>query len=136
VCHILHRFLPLYLPAIALRMHILTYLLLLVFFSLEETFVYSGYNILPSTIMLKGMARRTDAHMMSEGEGNYGPLGVLDWIHDTTLGKDVVDDLKMEMEKHHVDEKASNAIDGAGDAAGGLAGKLRAKATGNGRRRK
>jgi hypothetical protein len=81
-------------------------------------------------------ARRTDAHMMSEGEGNYGPLGVLDWIHDTTLGKDVVDDLKMEMEKHHVDEKASNAIDGAGDAAGGLAGKLRAKATGNGRRRK
>jgi hypothetical protein len=112
-------------------MHILTYLLLTVLFSLEETFVYSGYNILPSTIMLRGMARRTDAHMMSEGEGNFGPLGVLDWFHDTTLGKDVVDDLKLEMEKHGVEEKAGNAIDGAG----GLASKLSGKA-GKGRRRK
>ncbi|KAH7068854.1 hypothetical protein BKA63DRAFT_569725 [Paraphoma chrysanthemicola] len=135
ICHILHRFLPLYLPAIALRMHILTYLALIVFFSLEETFVYSGYNILPSTIMLRGMAKRTDLHMMSEGEGNYGPLGVLDWVHDTTLGKDVMEDLKAEMEKHHVEEKASNAIDGVGDAASGLAGKLKAK-VGKGRRRK
>ena len=116
-------------------MHILTYLFLIVIFSLEETFVYSGYNILPSTIMLRGMARRTDAHMMSEGEGNFGPFGVLDWVHDTTLGKDVVDDLKSEMEKHHVEEKAGNAIDGVGNAAGGLAGKLRAKA-GKGRRKK
>ncbi|OAL04163.1 hypothetical protein IQ06DRAFT_270689 [Phaeosphaeriaceae sp. SRC1lsM3a] len=135
-CHLLHRFLPLYLPAIALRMHILTYVFLIVLFSLEETFVYSGYNILPSTIMLRGMARRTDAHMMSEGDGNFGPLGVLDWVHDTTLGKDVVDDLKAEMEKHHVEEKAGNAIDGASNAAGGLAEKLKGKAAGKGRRRK
>jgi hypothetical protein len=116
-------------------MHILTYLVLIVLFSLEETFVYSGYNILPSTIMLRGMARRTDAHMMSEGEGNFGPFGILDWVHDTTLGKDVVDDLKLEMEKHGVEEKAGNAIEGAGGAASGLAGKLRGKA-GKGRRRK
>lgn len=109
-------------------MHILTYLFLVVLFSLEETFVYSGYNILPSTIMLKGMARRTDAHMMSEGEGNFGPFGALDWVHDTTLGRDVVDDLKMEMEKHGVDEKAGNAMNSAAD-------KLREKA-GKGRRRK
>jgi hypothetical protein len=136
ICHLLHRFLPLYLPAITLRMHILTYLFLVVLFSLEETFVYSGYSILPSTIMLKGMARRTDAHMMSEGDGNFGPLGVLDWIHDTTLGKDVVDDLKAEMEKHHVEEKAGHAIEGAGDAASGLAGRLRGKASGKGRKRK
>lgn len=128
VCHLLHRFIPLYLPAIALRMHILTYLFLIVLFSLEEVFVYSGYSILPSTIMLRGMARRTDAHMMSEGDGNYGPLGVLDWVHDTTLGKDIVDDLKAEMEKHHVEEKAGRAIDGAGDAASGFAGKLKARA--------
>jgi hypothetical protein len=117
-------------------MHILTYLVLIVLFSLEETFVYSGYSILPSTIMLRGMARRTDTHMMSEGEGNFGPFGVLDWVHDTTIGKDVVEDLKAEMEKHHVDEKASNAIDGAGEAASGFASKLRGKASGKGRRRK
>jgi hypothetical protein len=127
VCHALHRFLPLYLPAVALRMHILTYLLLIAFFSLEETFVYSGYNILPSTIMLRGMARRTDAHMLTEGDGNFGSLGVLDWCHGTTLGKDVVDDLKAEMEKHDVKERSGKAIDGAGNAAGNLADRFRAK---------
>lgn len=128
VCHILHRFVPLYLPAIALRMHILTYLILVAIFSLEETFVYSGYNVLPSTIMLRGMARRCDAHMLSEGEGNFGCLGVLDWCHGTTLGKDVMDDMKAEMEKHNVEDKAGRAIDGAGSAASGLAGKLGARA--------
>ncbi|KAF1994445.1 hypothetical protein P154DRAFT_527080, partial [Amniculicola lignicola CBS 123094] len=92
--HILHRFLPLYLPAILFRFHILTYLLLLALTSLEDTFVYSGYSILPSTIMLRGMARRCDAHMMTAGEGNYGPLGVLDWVNGTTVGGDVVDDFK------------------------------------------
>ncbi|OAL54428.1 hypothetical protein IQ07DRAFT_268413 [Pyrenochaeta sp. DS3sAY3a] len=127
VCHLVHRFLPLYIPAILLRMHILTYLVLIAIFSLEETFVYSGYNVLPSTIMLKGMARRCDAHMMSEGEGNYGSLGVLDWCHGTTLGRDVTDDLKAEMEKHHVEEKAGRAIDSAGDVANGLAGKLKGR---------
>ncbi|KAL6710061.1 hypothetical protein ACN47E_009852 [Coniothyrium glycines] len=126
-CHLLHRFLPLYLPAIALRMHILTYLILLAMYSLEETFVYSGYNVLPSTIMLRGMARRCDAHMLSEGDGNFGCLGVLDWCHGTTLGKDVVDDLKAEMQKHHVEDKAGRAIDGASDAANGLANRLSAK---------
>ena len=77
----------------------MTYLLLLGFFSLEEVFTYSGYNVLPSTIMLKGMARRVDAHMMSEGKGNYGPLGVMDWFHSTTVGADVMDDLQEEIEK-------------------------------------
>ncbi|KAF2631178.1 hypothetical protein BU25DRAFT_407713 [Macroventuria anomochaeta] len=135
VCHILHRWLPLYLPAVALRMHILTYLLLVAFFSLEETFVYSGYNVLPSTIMIRGMARRTDAHMLSEGNGNYGSIGVLDWCHGTTLGKDVMEDLKAEMEKHDVEEKTGRAIDGAGEAAGGLANKFRSKVRkGRGRR--
>jgi hypothetical protein len=128
VCHALHRWLPLYLPAIALRMHILTYLLLVAFFSLEETFVYSGYNVLPSTIMIRGMARRTDAHMLSEGDGNYGSVGILDWCHGTTLGKDVMEDLKAEMEKHDVEEKTGRAIDGAGDAASGLADKIKSKA--------
>ncbi|KAF3045734.1 hypothetical protein E8E11_007749 [Didymella keratinophila] len=135
VCHALHRWLPLYLPAVALRMHILTYLLLVAFFSLEETFVYSGYNVLPSTIMIRGMARRTDAHMLSEGDGNYGSVGILDWCHGTTLGKDVMEDLKAEMEKHDVEEKTGRAIDGAGDAASGLADKIKSK-TRKGRGRK
>lgn len=128
ICYLIHRFLPLYLPAVALRFHIMTYLLLLALFSLEEVFTYSGSNILPSTIMLKGMARRVDAHMMSQGKGNFGPLGVLDWVNGTTLGADVMDDLQEEMEKHNVQERTGRAIDEAGNAANGVAGKLKSRA--------
>jgi hypothetical protein len=106
----------------------MTYLVLLAVFSLEEVFTYSGYNILPSTIMLKGMARRVDAHMISEGKGNYGPLGVLDWVNGTTLGVDVMDDLQEEMRKHNVQERTGKAIDGAENTANGMAGKLKARA--------
>lgn len=103
----------------------MTYLLLLALFSLEEVFTYSGYDVLPSTIMLRGMARRTDAHMMAEGKGNYGAVGVLDWALGTSLGADVMDDVRAEMEKHDVQERAGKAIDGAGDAANGLSSKLK-----------
>jgi hypothetical protein len=106
----------------------MTYLLLLALFSLEELFTYSGYNVLPSTIMLRGMARRCDAHMMSEGDGNFGPVGVLDWAHGTTLGGDVVHDLKAEMEKHHVEERSGKAVEQAGDAASGMGEKLKRRA--------
>lgn len=78
--------------------------------------------------MLRGMARRVDAHMMSEGEGNFGPLGVLDWVHGTTLGADVMDDLRAEADKHNVQDRTAHAIDEAGDKAGGLAGKFKSRA--------
>lgn len=106
----------------------MTYALLLSAFSLEELFTYSGYNVLPSTIMLRGMARRVDAHMMTQGSGNFGPLGVLDWVHGTALGADVVDDLREEMEKHDVQERAGKAMDAAGDKANGVAGNLKNRA--------
>jgi len=64
--------------------------------------------------MLRGMARRTDAHMMSVGKGNYAPVGVLDWCHGTTVGADVMDDVMDEMEKHDVQERAGRAMDGIG----------------------
>ncbi|OCK77541.1 hypothetical protein K432DRAFT_303978 [Lepidopterella palustris CBS 459.81] len=114
ICYLIHRFLPLYIPAIIFRFHIMTYLILLSLFSLEEVFTYSGYSVLPSTIMLRGMARRTDVHMMSQGKGNYDPAGVLDWVHGTTLGNDVLDDVRDEMEKHNVQDKAGNALDSVG----------------------
>lgn len=81
--------------------------------------------------MLRGMARRVDAHMMSQGDGNFGPLGVLDWIHGTTLGADVVDDLRAEMDKHDVQDRAAHAIDEAGDKASGLAGRFKSRARKN-----
>ncbi|KAJ4352362.1 uncharacterized protein N0V89_007710 [Didymosphaeria variabile] len=116
--YLLHRFLPLYVPAIVFRFHLTTYLIMIALTSLEELFTYSGYNVLPSTIMLKGMARRVDAHMATQGKGNYGPLGVLDWVNGTTLGgRDIADDLGDEMDKHQVEERAT-----------GMADKLKAKA--------
>jgi sterol desaturase/sphingolipid hydroxylase (fatty acid hydroxylase superfamily) len=115
--YLLLRVLPLYVPAVAFRFHLTTYLIMIAVTSLEELFTYSGYSVLPSTIMLKGMARRVDAHMQSRGDGNYGPLGVLDWVNGTTLGgRDVTDDLGDEVEKHHVEDRAN-----------GMANKLRSK---------
>jgi uncharacterized protein YjbJ (UPF0337 family) len=65
--------------------------------------------------------------MMTQGDGNYGPLGVLDWVNGTTVGSHVMDDLQEEMEKHHVQERAGSAVDDAGDAANGMAGKLKSR---------
>jgi len=116
VCYLLHKFLPIYLPAIIFRFHIMAYILLLSIFSLEEVFTHSGYNVLPSTIMLRGMARRTDAHFMTQGKGNFAPLGVLDWTHSTTIGADVMDDVHEEMEKHDVQQRTGQAAKNAGGA--------------------
>lgn len=101
-----------------MRFHLTTYLLIIAFTSLEELFTYSGYSVLPSAIMLKGMARRVDAHMASQGEGNFGPLGALDWAHGTALaGRNIVDDVGSEMDKHDVQDRAT-----------GLASRFKSKA--------
>lgn len=103
-------------------MHMLTYLLFLAIISLEEAFAWSGYNVLPSKIMLAGMARRNEAHLMKSGRGNYGPFGVMDWVHGTTLGgNDVMDDVQREARKRNVRGRARDVADRAGDVIGDLA---------------
>lgn len=73
------------------------------------------------------MARRADNHLLSGGKGNFGPWGVLDWVHGTTVGKDVVDDVRKECDKHDVQGRAS----GLGDAAGGMLEDVRDRFGGN-----
>ena len=73
--------------------------------SLEETFVYSGYNILPSGFILGGIARRTDIHFLTEGKGNYSN-GILDWVGSTSLGQDFIEDIGDEAEAHDWEGKA------------------------------
>ena len=90
--YILTTFLPIYLPSILFRIHILTYLLILSLTSLESAFTYAGYTTLP--IMVNSMARRRDAHMKTGGKGNFAPLGVMDWICGTSIGENVVGDAK------------------------------------------
>lgn len=87
------------------RFHMLTYLLYLVVITLEETFAYSGYSVMPTSFFLGGIARRTDLHLMSGGEGNYGPWGVLDWIFGTTVGENIHDDVLEDIEEYEIDEK-------------------------------
>ncbi|GAB7365508.1 hypothetical protein MBLNU230_g6581t1 [Neophaeotheca triangularis] len=122
--HLLATFLPLYLPAALFRFHVLTYHLLLAITSLEDLFLYSGYAVLPSSIVVAGMARRTDGHFATSASskadaGNFGHWGVLDFVCGTgcpgEAGQDVVEDVKEEGRKHDVKERAGDAIDGAVD---------------------
>ncbi|TKA68939.1 hypothetical protein B0A49_05346 [Cryomyces minteri] len=113
ICYVLSLWVPTYAPALLFRFHVLKYHLFTALVSLEEALVYSGYSVLPSTIVLSGMARRTDAHFTSKGSGNFGVWGLLDWLSGTTVagGKDVIDDVGDEMEKHGVARRASDAIE-------------------------
>jgi len=106
--YILFRFLPTYLPAVLFRTHLLTYLLLLAVISLEETLTLSGYSTVPG-IMLGGIARRQDLHSQGRGKGNFAPWGLLDWVHGTSAGPDLIDDARDEAEKHNVKERGNKA---------------------------
>ncbi|KFY39973.1 hypothetical protein V494_03730, partial [Pseudogymnoascus sp. VKM F-4513 (FW-928)] len=103
--YVLHHFLPVYLPTLLLRPHIITHIFILSLTTLEETLACSGYSTLPG-IMLGGIARRQDRHMQSRGKGNFAPWGFMDWVHGTSVGGDFVEDVKDEAEKHQVKERA------------------------------
>ena len=90
------------------RTHLLTHLLILSIITLEETVTLSGYTTVPG-IILGGVTRRQDLHSQGHGKGNFAPWGLLDWIHSTSLGPDVIEDVKDEAEKHHVKERSGKA---------------------------
>lgn len=49
-------------------------------------------------------------HLLSDGEGNFGPWGILDWVCGTTVGESVEDDIRGELEEHEIEEKVRKAI--------------------------
>ncbi|KAK3687952.1 hypothetical protein B0T22DRAFT_141414 [Podospora appendiculata] len=113
---LLHRFLPLYLPALALHdnLHILTFLLYVGLATVEETLAMSGYTIVPGIIM-GGITRRSAVHY-AKPVGNFGCWGVLDWVHGTSLGgKDVMADIQDEAEKHNVKGRSAKRLDQGGN---------------------
>ena len=137
--YLLHRFLPLYLPALVLRaahyhrrqqlqqqqLHLLTFLLYAALATLEETLTLSGYSVVPG-VLLGGMARRAAVHFRAAGGragggrvGNFGGWGVLDWVHGTSLGGDVMADLRGEAERHRVQERGARKAREVGDAVRG-----------------
>lgn len=108
IAYLIHVFLPMYIPAAVLRMHLLTYHMYLVVVSLEEATAYSGYNVLPSAFILGGIARRQERHLMGQGEGNYGCLGLIDFLMGTSLGSDLLDDVVDEAEDTQAGKKAKS----------------------------
>jgi len=119
VCYLLSHWIPSFVPSYLFRFHVLTWHLFTALISLEELFIYSGYAVLPSSIVLAGMARRTDAHFATahaNGEAcNFGHWGVLDLIFGTNC-KDtasVMEDLQDEADKHRIEQRAVKAAQGA-----------------------
>ncbi|KAE9981898.1 hypothetical protein EG328_011354 [Venturia inaequalis] len=130
ICYLIHHWVPLYLPAIALRVHILPFLLALSIATLADTVSYSGYStaLLPSGIILPGMAHRVEGHFLSKGEGNFSSFGLVDWVGGTGVGSDLLDDMKAEWAKRDGSGKLLEAGDNAGNLIGGVGEKMRGKA--------
>ena len=59
--------------------------------------------------MLGGIARRQDLHSEGHGRGNFAPWGLMDWVHGTSIGGDVMEDIGDEAEKHQVKERSGKA---------------------------
>lgn len=93
------------------RFHMLTYLLYLTTISIEETFAYSGYTVMPTSFFLGGIARRTDMHLLRGAEGNFGPWGIIDWALGTAVGETIADDIEAELEERQIEDSIRKAID-------------------------
>ncbi|KAL7627851.1 hypothetical protein AAE478_002046 [Parahypoxylon ruwenzoriense] len=111
---LLNRTVPVYLPAMIIQPHLLTYFLFTILTTLEEMLSMSSYSIVPGVVM-GGIARRTAAHYASGGRGNFGALGLLDWAGGTSVGKDVIQDVHEEAEKHQVKERGQKTMSDTGN---------------------
>lgn len=119
---LLLRFVPIYLPALLVRPHLLVYFLFVGLVTFEDTITMSGYTIVPGIIM-GGIARRNAAHYgaghCGSDSGNYGAWGVLDWVGGTGIGgRDLRDDVRDEAAKHRVRERGEKEVGGALEAVG------------------
>ena len=107
---LLYRLVPLYLPALLLRPHILTYFLIVALCTIEETLSMSGYTVVPGIIM-SGIVQRSSMHYKGQGTSNFGTYGLIDWAHGTGRGRQVLDDVAREADKHHVKDKLTIKAD-------------------------
>lgn len=119
IAYLARVWVPTIVPAYLFRFHVLTWHIFLIITSLEELFIHSGYAVLPSSILLAGMARRTDAHFdsasTSGAAGNFGTLGVLDFAFGTTCKEedDILDDIRTEADKHRLQDRIDAAVQAA-----------------------
>lgn len=134
---LLHRFAPVYLPALAVRPHLLVYFLFVALTALEDAVTMSGYTVVPGFVM-GGIARRSAAHYgaghCGADSGNYGAWGLLDWVGGTSMGGEgggnLGEDVRDEARQHRVKERGQNAVQNGIDGI-----RSRGKGRGKGRRR-
>lgn len=113
IAYLVRVWFPTYLPAVIFRFHLLTYFAFLSLISLEELFVHSGYAMLPTGLILGGIARRNERHIMAADghEGNYGAYGLIDLLAGTNLGdNDLFDDVREEAEKRDIETRSKAKI--------------------------
>ena len=84
--------------------------------SLEETFVHSGYNVLPSGFILGGMARRQERHLMGDGDGNFSCLGVTDFVMGTSIQEEGEEEESAGEKKPRANSRNGTAAKGKGKA--------------------
>lgn len=53
--------------------------------------------MLPSALILGGIARRQEQHLSGDGRGNYGCFGLADLVVGTSLDDDLLDDIQEEV---------------------------------------
>lgn len=83
-------------------------------------------------ILLGGVARRTELHVISDGDGNYGAWGILDWLGGSTVGETVEEDIREELDQHDVDEKIRKMVeDSRQKISGATRGKTRRRVNNN-----
>ncbi|KAL4976363.1 hypothetical protein BDW66DRAFT_159741 [Aspergillus desertorum] len=80
--YLLSTFIPMYLPALFFRFHMITFLVYTVIISLEETLVFSGYSAMPSYFLVAA-ARRVEAHLAADGRSHFGRWGIADILAGT-----------------------------------------------------
>ncbi|KAG6845944.1 hypothetical protein H0H87_010992 [Tephrocybe sp. NHM501043] len=79
--HIFANILPISIPLMIMRSHIVTFWIFLALQLVETTTVHSGYDF------FAGSARKHDSHH-ERFMVNFGTVGLLDWVHGTDGGED------------------------------------------------
>ncbi|KAI5294417.1 hypothetical protein KEM52_004066 [Ascosphaera acerosa] len=82
-CYIVNRFLPAYLAAVLLRLHLITYMLYMALVSSEEMLAYCDFSFVSSGhlfLVVGAIGRQAKRHLDSGGRSHFGDLGVVDWL--------------------------------------------------------
>ncbi|KAG5999419.1 hypothetical protein E4U54_001856 [Claviceps lovelessii] len=104
-----HRFLPVFLPSVLIRTHMLTYFFLTIITTIEETLGMSGYTFIPG-VVLSGITARTAIHYGGGGSSNYGAVGIMDWVQGTSKGRDVFENVEKESGTHGAQQSSADKL--------------------------